>query len=609
MYLRKKGNQLEIEIDSSVTYRLKILLLSLTNGTENNDYISVDFDTDKFSKIIDFLNKKELLFELNLEAKAELDFLLERENSFKVFSTKALEIKNNLSEGNKDYLEFLNVIKPTMTRRLFDFQARAAYHMAFAFNSCNFSVPGTGKTSIVYAAYSYLKQKGIVDKIIIIGPLSAYYPWFSEYEECFGHSPEIVNLSDFDNEAKKSYLTKHLKLQKEIEFINYEGLRNTIMEFQQHIKKCKTMIVLDEAHKIKNPSSLRSQAISEISSLATSRVILTGTPMPNGYQDLYNLFNFIWPKKNVIGFKLSFLKNHNFKLSDSDLKLLLENIDPFYVRISKEQLGLPKAIFHDPIKVKMGNLQGQIYETIKETFLSQTFKESELALELKKSKLVRLMQSLTNPGSVKLTKYEKHESESLYQLIKNYENLEIPPKYETTRILVNQIVERGEKVIIWAIYTHNIDTLKKYIENQGIKVEVLNGVTENDVRIDIIKQFHTDDNLKVIIANPSAVAESISLHKVCKNAIYLEKSFNASHYMQSKDRIHRVGLKGTDVINYYFILCDSTIDEAIHSRVLEKESAMLKVIEGKVAPLFDNSFISDLNNDDIEYIENYLKGI
>jgi hypothetical protein len=58
----------------------------------------------------------------------------------------------------------------------------------------------------------------------------------------------------------------------------------------------------------------------------------------------------------------------------------------------------------------------------------------------------------------------------------------------------------------------------------------------------------------VIIANPFAVAESILLHKACHNAIYLECSFNAAHFMQSNDRIHRYGL-GEDVLtNYYYLL-------------------------------------------------------
>src|SRR5690606_6607145 len=91
-------------------------------------------------------------------------------------------------------------------------------------------------------------------------------------------------------------------------------------------------------------------------------------------------------------------------------------------------------------------------------------------------------------------------------------------------------------------------------------------------REEIIRDFHRPDSrFKVIIANPFAVGESISLHKACHNAIYLEKNFNAGMHIQSKDRIHRVGLSPTDKIQYFHILTAATIDEVVHDRLSEKE--------------------------------------
>ena len=60
-----------------------------------------------------------------------------------------------------------------------------------------------------------------------------------------------------------------------------------------------------------------------------------------------------------------------------------------------------------------------------------------------------------------------------------------------------------------------------------------------------------ENSFKVLIANPHAVGESISLHKACHNALYFEQGFNAGVYMQSKDRIHRVGLEMSDETNYF----------------------------------------------------------
>jgi hypothetical protein len=64
-----------------------------------------------------------------------------------------------------------------------------------------------------------------------------------------------------------------------------------------------------------------------------------------------------------------------------------------------------------------------------------------------------------------------------------------------------------------------------------------------DTRENRIRRFHEDPACTVIIANPAAAGEGISLHEACHNAIYLDRSYNTTHYLQSIDRIHRLGLK------------------------------------------------------------------
>lgn len=106
----------------------------------------------------------------------------------------------------------------------------------------------------------------------------------------------------------------------------------------------------------------------------------------------------------------------------------------------------------------------------------------------------------------------------------------------------------------------------------------------------------------MVIANPFAVAESISLHKACHNAIYLERSFNCAHFLQSKDRIHRYGLpKDTDT-HYYYILSADSVDETIDYRLKEKERRMLDIIENTPIPLFLNT--TDEGDADIKAILN-----
>lgn len=127
-------------------------------------------------------------------------------------------------------------------------------------------------------------------------------------------------------------------------------------------------------------------------------------------------------------------------------------------------------------------------------------------------------------------------------------------------------------------------------------------------RENIVREFQKSDcPYKVIIANPFAVAESISLHKACHNAIYIERSFNAAHFVQSKDRIHRYGLAPGTETNYYYILSRDTIDETIDTRLMEKEQRMTEIMESMPIPLFDN-VTEGLGDDDIKaLISDYVR--
>ena len=100
------------------------------------------------------------------------------------------------------------------------------------------------------------------------------------------------------------------------------------------------------------------QSALKIAEYAASRVVLTGTPAPNGYEDLSNLFEFIWPGKKVIGFGNNQLRDmtKNRSIIGTSEKLT-KNISPFFMRIRKEHLNLEPAIEHDPIVVSMGEVQ------------------------------------------------------------------------------------------------------------------------------------------------------------------------------------------------------------------------------------------------------------
>ena len=100
---------------------------------------------------------------------------------------------------------------------------------------------------------------------------------------------------------------------------------------------------------------------------------------------------------------------------------------------------------------------------------------------------------------------------------------------------------------------------------------------EEDNRDKRIQEFKDDPNPRVLIATPASLAESVSLHinsktgeKVCSNAIYLDRNYNGAQFMQSMDRIHRLGMDKKTQVVYHLIIGKGTIDEKIDDRLWQK---------------------------------------
>lgn len=627
-------------VDLFANKRAKLLLKSKFSASLNGNQIdieckqNIDYVADILKLAAEYISAE---IQYNSDASQVLAEFTEREDKFNKFSKAAEAIKKNNCNPD-DFKYFTEILDNNMpNRHLYPLQLLSAYHLAFSQNGCNFSVPGAGKTSIVYGAYTYLKKQDKdlskhVDNIVIIGPLSSFGPWENEYEECFGKKAESQRLtSTLTKEQKKQYFFESTK---ELTLISYASVVSLKDELIHFLRNHKTMMVLDEAHKIKNTKGgITASSIMDLARNCSSRVILTGTPAPNGYEDLYNLFHFIWPQHDVIKYTVGQLHEMSKSLTERDSRIvkLMENVNPYFIRIRKSDLNLPPVIENPPIKVQMGESQRRIYDFIEHNFIeevSNSTSSSGLHDMLVKAKMIRLQQAATNPALLyfPLSSFTEESTEgvsliddrSIISDIMTFYDGSIPTKFKECLNLVRKIILSGEKVVIWTIFIRNIESLSNYLNNNGIPCRTLYGATpiadssmDDDeysrTREGIVKDFHDkNSSFKVIIANPFAVAESISLHKACHNAIYLERSFNCAHFLQSKDRIHRYGLPAGTITNYYYILSEDSIDETIHTRLAFKEQRMLKIIEQMPIPLFDN--VTDEGNDDIKAILNdYIK--
>lgn len=639
--------------DTESLLQNKRLLISLKrlNYFIESDSVVIPFRDETQIKTLQeiqgLLGKYNYDFQFTENIQEELQAYSKEEENFEVFSENARAIRDNEFTENKSLVtqfdNFQEVLKETLIRKLYPLQLLSSFHMAFAQNSCNFAVPGAGKTSIVYGAYAFLKSlpkedPRHVDKLLVVGPLSSFAPWENEFSECFGYKPNSFRMSgDSDISVKQKLEHLYSPNSPELTLIFHGGVdrfQNDIIDF---LKRNKTMVVVDEAHRIKNPEGVWGRSVTEISKEAVSRVILTGTPVPNGYQDIFNLYKFIYPFKfkEILKFhyhNLEDMTNNNSPESQR-VQELKDNISPYFIRIKKKDIKLP-PIEEKYIPVEMDSHQREIYDFIESQYLPH-FKENNSATVkdiLNRAKLIRLRQASTNPSLLSRTLRDSLENNELngefdpnaifttdtdefvndsefFNKIINYLAVETPKKFRSIlSLLIEEIFPENGKVIIWTIFIQNAKELKSYLNQNGIESKLLIGEIPQEEREETIKAFNNpfNNDFKVIIANPFSVAESISLHKGCHNAIYLERDYNCSNFIQSKDRIHRVGLDENQLTKYFYILSKDSIDEVINNRLRLKIERMEEIINDDI-PLFqriDNNDETDIIND---LISNYAK--
>lgn len=552
----------------------------------------------------------------------QLDDSLE---AIRIANEGATEILNNaletgdrlknaqLNAPDKELLSsFLN---SGISRPLKPHQCKAALHLLSTVNGANFSVPGSGKTAVVLAVFDQLRKAGEVDSLFVVGPPACFGPWRSEYAAVFGVEPsyEILAGGDIDTRHSKYFVTNESA--SDLYLTTFQTIQRDWERVRLLFKSqgVNFYFVVDEAHYIKQIGGAWATAVLNIASHAKRRCILTGTPFPRTYSDAFNLFDVLWPESSPI----SRNERHAIELYtqrkeyERAAEILDSSIGPLFYRVRKEDLGLAEQIMEDPIMIRMNKHERNIYDTIIDCIRNVSkedyFRNIELLQKLRRGRMIRLRQCISYIGLLR-TAIEDYDEDllaynpSLSDIISHYDELEVPAKLTTLLLMVKQLVTDGKKVVIWANFIKTLHLIKRNIDNEGFGVRLIYGQTPTEqtqvqeelTREEIIREFVDPlSGIDVLVANPAACAESISLHKTCSHAIYYDLSYNCAQYLQSLDRIHRVGGSEEIPAHYYFLQYVDTIDPDILANVRRKAENMSAILDKDYAIISLDMFDED----------------
>ncbi len=466
-------------------------------------------------------------------------------------------------------------------RELKDFQLRDLALILSVSHGANFSVPGAGKTTVAYATFAAERAQGRVSRLLVVAPLSAFDAWLEEAGECIEPEPRVRRFEERAPAATDVLL------------VNYQRLAARYAALAAWVQAEPCQVILDEAHRMKRGRNGEwGSACLRLAHLAVRRDILTGTPAPQHPNDFAALLDFVWPQQSS---RILPRAARQANPPDDVMREVSRRLQPLFARTKKDELGLDDPDLKVEV-VHMKPLQAEIYQALRtrlRSVLQATARDRAFADM--GSVVMYMIEAATNPallaaaigGQPSPTQWPPNPipaGSTLADRVLHYSEHEVPRKFEVLAALVAANAAAGRKTLVWSNFIANLRDLAERLLAPYSPAVIHGGVPSGDLGVSVItreselQRFREDDRCSVLIANPAAMSEGVSLHHACHDAVYLDRTFNAGQYLQSIDRIHRLGLPPGTETRITFLVSAGTIDETVDDRVRVKAERLSEML-------------------------------
>ncbi len=397
------------------------------------------------------------------------------------------------------------------------------------------------------------------ERLLVVAPKNAFAAWDEQIETCMPHVAKSFLRLRGGVDKIRSILDGDPRFM----LVTYQQLPTAREVVAAHISRFDTHVFLDESHRIKGGLTRKApQSILSMAHLPVGKLVMSGTPMPQAIDDLVPQLAFLYPE------------------IPASAESAVELMRPIYVRTTKAELGLP-PVTRRVISLPMSPVQRELYLLMR----TEVHREAASALSIRSKQafrtlgrsVARLLQFVSNPALLSSEIDNAHPH--LYRAVLAEGD---GPKLAYVLRRTRQLVRDGSKVLIWSSFVQNVEYIAERLSDLGA-VYIHGGVDAGDedddeTREGKIKLFHDDSNVNVMVANPAAASEGISLHTVCHHAIYLDRTFNAAHYLQLEDRIHRLGLSPDQATYIEILECAESVDETVRERLVFKVGKMAEAL-------------------------------
>ena len=404
----------------------------------------------------------------------------------------------------------------------FAHQVVTASYLALRDRAFCFNEAGTGKTSSVIWAADYLMSQKLVKRVLIICPLSIMYSaWQADIFKTAMHRTVAVAHGDA-NRRKKI-------LEGEYEFvvINFDGVGTV----QEEISKLGfDLIVIDEANAYKTVSTKRWKTLAKIITPTTRLWMLTGTPASQSPLDAFGLAKLINPGGVPKFFGAwrdkVMLPISRFKwVPKSDAKQQVFDALQPAIRFAKDDcLDLPELMYQTR-EIPLTSQVKHYYKELKNQLFIKAAGEEISAVN----------------AAAMLSKLLQISGGAMYTDTKEVVEFDVSPRLNA---LMEVLEETEHKVIVFVPYTHTIELVSRFLNQQGVANEIINGAVSATGRSEIINRFQTQENPRVLVIQPQAASHGVTL-TAANTVVFWSPVMSVETYLQCIARIDRVGQKNS----------------------------------------------------------------
>ncbi len=422
---------------------------------------------------------------------------------------------------------------------------------------------GLGKTSITLKAIDILMNDYLeIRKVLVIAPLRvAKMTWKDEVSKWEDFKDLTIQEAIGTSEER----IKAINSKAEIVTINRENIKWLYDYYISNKKRPPfDMIVIDESSSFKNRSTARWKACKAFTNIAKRVVILTGTPTPNGYMDLWSQI-YLLDKGQRLGLTLTEYRNryfylqnlrfHQYKLRTGAEMEINDSIKDICVSMnSKDYLTLPEKIVNN-IPIQLGESELRLYKTM----------EKDMLIELDGEEITAANAAVVMNKLIQLASGAIYDEKGDYKVIHS-------AKIEALK----EIIEDNEGKPILVFY--NFKNEKERIMEAFKELEPRELNTEKD------QKDWNEGKIRLLVINPASAGHGLNLQAGGNIIVWFSLTWNLEYYQQANKRLYRQGQKNSVVINH--LIAKGTVDEDVLSRLQGKgkvQDNLLAYIKAKVS--------------------------